>query len=330
VIFAPADLDAFKQAVRGARVLISTHIHPDPDAIGSALAVREMLLQLGADPQVLLGDDVPARLTLLPGAEHIISFPKTAVSESFHVAVVVDAGGLSRIGDVQHLIASGALIVNIDHHFSNDDFGAVNFVSQHCAATAEMLYDLLRALDLDLTQSIANNLFAGLLTDTGRFRYSNTTASVYRMAADLTDAGAEIFRITDAMYYDIAPADVRSMGAIYSTLELFADGAISTLFTRLEHLVEDPDTVVDTALSIRGVKVAVLMSETWEGKIRVSLRSKSHVNVAVIAESLGGGGHEKAAGFRMRGTLESVRERLIPILLSALEMTPDTVSIEQV
>jgi len=315
----PADLGAFRRAVHGARILVSTHIHPDPDAIGSALAAREMLVQLGADPQVILGDDVPSRMKVLPGSETIIRYPQHPVREKFGAAVILDAGNLSRIGEPAALIAPDAVIVNIDHHFSTDGFGALNFVSRKAAATAEMLYEMCRALDLTITPDLADNLYAGLLTDTGRFRYGNTTSSVMRMAADLIDAGASIFRITDAMYYDIAPADVRSLGAVYSTLELFADGAISTLFARLDHLVEDPDAVVDTALSIRGVMVAVLMSETWEGKIRVSLRSKSAVNVALIAESFGGGGHEKAAGFRMRGTLESVRERLLPVLTDAVE-----------
>jgi phosphoesterase RecJ-like protein len=319
VIFAQADLDALKRTLSGSRVLISTHIHPDPDAIGSALAMREIALQLGADPQVILGDEVPARLTMLPGAETALHYPATPVAARFRAGVIVDAGSLSRIGEVEMLIAPDAVIINLDHHLSNDQFGAINFVSQDCAATAEMLFLLCRELGLTITQSLADNLYAGLLTDTGRFRYSNTSSRALRMAADLADAGARIFRITDAMYYDLALQDVRSMAAIYSTLEFFGDNRISTLFARLDHLVEDPDVVVDTALSIRGVEIAVLMSETWEGKIRVSLRSKSKVNVAAIAEGFGGGGHERAAGFRMRGTLESVRERLLPVLLSALD-----------
>lgn len=329
MIFGKAEVDAFKRAVQGARVLVSTHIHPDPDAVGSALAMQEMLLQMGADPLLVLGDETPARLTILPGANTITWYPNTAVHERFRVATVVDAGSLSRIGDVENLLAPQAVIINIDHHFSNDRFGAINFVSQDCAATAQMLFLLCRELGLTLTRSLADNLYAGLLTDTGRFRYPNTTASVLRMAADLVEAGAEISRITDAMYYDVAPEDIRSMGAVYLSLELFGDGAISTLFARLDQLVEDPDTVVDMAVSIRGVRIAVLMSETWEGKIRVSLRSKGQLNVAEVAEGFGGGGHEKAAGFRMRGSLESVRERLLPVLLAALEKDRNTAPVEQ-
>ena len=320
MIFPPADMATLRAALTsGAPVLVSTHVHPDPDAIGSVLAVREMLLQLGAVPHVILNDPVPVRCRMLPGAEEVSVYPGAAVAEKFRVAVIVDSGSLSRIGDVEALLDPGAVIINVDHHLSNDRFGAVNVVDLESAATGELLFLLGRELDLTLTRALANNLFAGILTDTGRFRYPSTTARTLHIAAELIAAGAEITRLTDGLYYDIPAADVLALGGIYATLELFAGGLIATLFCRLQHLVEDPDTVVDTALSIRGVQVAALLSETTEGKIRVSLRSKQYVNVSAIAAGFGGGGHEKAAGYRMRGTLESVRETLLPVVNGALE-----------
>lgn len=232
--------------------------------------------------------------------------------------MIVDAGGLERIGDVQSLIADDAVIFNVDHHLSNDRFGTVNFVDLESSATGELLFLLCREMGIAISPTLANNLYAGLLTDTGRFRHANTTSRVFRIAAELVDAGADVTPITNAMYFNIPAVDVLSVGAIYSTLELFEEGRISTMFARLEHLVEDPDSVVEIALSIRGVSTAALLMETTEGKIRVSLRSRHNVNVAAIAESFGGGGHAKAAGFRMKGTLESVRERLLPVLQAAI------------
>lgn len=299
-------------------MLVSTHIHPDPDAIGSVLAASEILASMGAHPVVVLHDDVPIRCRILPGSETVVHFPKHAAGSVYDTAVIVDAGGLSRIGDVQSLLSQDAVIFNIDHHLSNDRFGRVNWVDLESSATAELIFLLCGALGMSVTPSLAANLLAGILTDTGRFRYTNTTPRVFRIAADLVEAGADVTGITNGMYFDIPAVDVLSMGAIYSTLELFENGQISTMFVRLEHLVEDPDSVVDLALSIRGVHVAALLSETTEGKVRVSLRSRRDVNVAAIAESLGGGGHEKAAGFRMKGNLESVRERLLPILQNAI------------
>lgn len=316
--FGESDLDLLRRtAAGGTRFLISTHIHPDPDAIGSVLAARELLQRLGADPVVVLHDEVPARCRILPGADQIVLHSGGSVRELFHAAMVLDAGSLSRIGDVESLIAPGAIIFNVDHHLSNNRFGTVNLVDLESSATAELLYLLCREASVPLTPSLADNLFAGLLTDTGRFRHRSTTPRVFQIASELAAAGADVTRITNGMYFDVAAVDVLSMGAIYSTLELFEDGQISTMFARLDHLVEDADSVVDVALSIRGVHVAALFSETLEGKIRVSLRSRLHVNVAAIAETFGGGGHEKAAGFRTTGTLESVRERLVPVLQAA-------------
>jgi len=330
VTFSRADLELLRQtASGGACVLVSTHIHPDPDAVGSALAAAEMLSQLGARPRVILEDEVPSRCKNLPGAERIDVYAAAKTESPFAAAVIVDAGSLSRIGDVRNLLTPDAILFNIDHHVSNDRFGAVNFVDVECAATAEMLFLLLRELNLILTPGLADNLLAGLLTDTGRFRYSNTTPRVLRLAGDLIEAGAHVTDITNGMYYDIPSADILSMGAVYSTLELHQNGRISLLFARLDHLVEDPDTVVDIALSIRGVCVAALLSETREGKIRVSLRSKHSINVARIAESLGGGGHERAAGFRMKGTLETVRDRVLPILREEVRTKIDKPAFEE-
>jgi phosphoesterase RecJ-like protein len=329
VTFGRSDVDLLRRsAAGGTRFLISTHIHPDPDAIGSVLAARELLLHLGADPVIILHDEVPARCRVLPDAQQILRYASGAVQEVFPAVMVLDAGSLSRIGDVESLVARDAVVFNIDHHLSNNRFGTVNFVDLESSATAELLYLLCREIGLPLTRSLADNLFTGLLTDTGRFRYTNTTPRAFQIAAELARAGADVTHITNSMYFDIPAVDVLSMGAIYSTLELFEDGRISTMFARLDHLVEDPDTVVDLALSIRGVHVAALFSETPEGKIRVSLRSRHYVNVAAIAERFGGGGHEKAAGFRMRGTLESVRERLLPVLQEVVHASAEKRELE--
>jgi phosphoesterase RecJ-like protein len=319
VTFRPEDLEFLRRSLKGARVLISTHVHPDPDAIGSVLAARDLLLQLGAQPQIILADPFPPRMQWLPAADKIVTLPSGSNGAPFSVAFIVDAANLSRIGDVEKLLLPGATVINCDHHVSNDHFGALSFVDVAYAATAELLYDLCLALNLTLTVDVATNLYAGLLTDTGRFRYSNTSARALEVAAALVRVGANITDITNRLYYDISEPDVRSVGGIFSTLALYGDGKISMMLVRRENVVEDPDTVVDTGLSIRGVEISALLTEAPEGKIRVSLRSRNYVNVSDIAARFGGGGHEKAAGFRMRGELEGVRQRILPALLEAVQ-----------
>lgn len=318
--FLKEDLEFLRRTVSGARVLVSTHVHPDPDAIGSAIAASDMLRQMGAQPQIILADPFPPRMQWLPGAESIVTLPFGMDGALFPVAFIVDAANLSRIGDVEKLLLPGATIINCDHHVSNDGFGALSFVDVAYAATAELLYDLCLVLGLAVTVDIATNLYAGLLTDTGRFRYTNTSARALEVAAELVRRGVNLTEITNRLYYDIPVQDVHSVGAIFSTLTLYADGKISMMLVRRENIVEDPDTVVDTGLSIRGVEIAALLTEAPEGRIRVSLRSRNYVNVSAIAERFGGGGHEKAAGFRMRGELESVRQRVLPALMDAVQV----------
>lgn len=320
--FPESELRAFSEAMSASRALISTHIHPDADAIGSSLAAAEIVRALGGNPQIVLEDEVPYRCRSLPGADLSAKYSALTAERPFSTAWIVDSGSLERIGDVRNLIAGDALIVNADHHLSNDRFGRINWVAVECASTTELLFDLCRALDVAITPSLADNLFAGLLSDTGRFRYSNTGARTLSVASELVAAGARVMEITSSLYYDVLPKDVHSLAKIYSTLELHGDAKVSTMFVRHEQLVEDPDSVVDLAASLRGVRVAALLSETGTEKIRVSLRSRDTINVARIAESFGGGGHAKAAGFRMIGTLESVRDRLLPVLVAATKSEP--------
>jgi phosphoesterase RecJ-like protein len=330
MIFRRQDLETFRRSVLDERVLISTHVHPDPDAIGSTLAMREMLLQIGSRPDIILADLFAPRIRWLPGGEAIQTLPLAGTQVHYDVAVILDAANRSRIGDVEHLLNAPAVVYNFDHHISNDSFGTHNFVDVACCATGELLFQLCRGLELEITAELATNLYAGLLTDTGRFRYSNTNPQVFKVAAELVEAGANPTEITNRLYFDLPPDDLRSMSAIYATLTMFGDSRISTLMVRREHLVEDPDSVIDLALSIRGVEIAAMLSEAPQGKIRVSLRSKNYVNVSEIAQHFGGGGHEKAAGFRMSGTLESVRDRMLPALLEALNVglqKPTTVEI---
>jgi phosphoesterase RecJ-like protein len=317
-MFKTVDLESFRSAVHGARVLVSTHVHPDPDAIGSALAASDMLIALGAQPKIVLEDSVPSRMTWLPGAERIALYEAGETLPTFPVAMIVDSAGLSRIGDVITLLGPEVTIANIDHHVSNQHFGSLNWVEVSCAATAEILFELCHALHIPLTPEIATNLYAGLLTDTGRFRYSNTNARTFQVAAELAHSGAALTEITNRLYYDVSAQDVRSMGSIFDTLQLHGDHQVSLLIVRKEDIVEDPDTVVDMALSIKGVELAVLLTEAPVDRIRISLRSRNRVNVSTIAERFGGGGHERAAGFRMRGTIETVRERVLPVLLEAV------------
>ncbi|MBU1919637.1 bifunctional oligoribonuclease/PAP phosphatase NrnA [bacterium] len=318
--FVSRDLDKLKTLLSSDdQVLVTTHIRPDPDAIGSVLAIREMVKQLGSVAHAILEDECPPRCGFLPGADEILTLSETKNTQRYKAVVIVDAGDRGRVGDVERLISTSAEIVNIDHHSSNEHFGTLNFVYPDTAACGELLYFLIKALSIELTQTLATNLYAGLVTDTGRFRHTNTTSRSLQVGAALIDAGADAAAITDHLYYDIAAQDIRSIGIILGSLELHGRGEVSTMLVKLDQSIEDPDHVVDFARAINGVEVAALLSEMKDGKIRVSMRSKARVDVSKIAESFGGGGHVRAAGFRMIGTLTEVRDKIVPVLLKAVK-----------
>ncbi|MCL4304452.1 bifunctional oligoribonuclease/PAP phosphatase NrnA [bacterium] len=315
---AKASVLALREFLKCERVLISSHVRPDPDAIGSILALREAVIQCGGTPTCILEDECPKRCLFLHGAAEILVAKGTSGLAPFSTAIIVDSGNRDRIGEVENFLSPESRLANIDHHVSNTKFGDLVLLDTDAAASGEVLYEIFRELGLTFSPSIATNLLAGILTDTGRFRHSNTSANSLRVAADLVEAGASLQTLTEQLYYSIPAEDVRSTSQILDTLELLEGGMIATMFVSSEHAVEDPDNLVDLGRAIRGVEVAVLFSEMRDGRIRVSMRSNSHVNVSEIAEKFGGGGHERAAGFRMFGTFRSVQQKLLPVLSNAL------------
>ncbi|MBK6767020.1 MAG: bifunctional oligoribonuclease/PAP phosphatase NrnA [bacterium] len=301
------------------RVLITAHMRPDPDAIGSVLALREAVLQVGGTPTCMLEDECPVRCKVLPGAPEIKVAKDCGGLPPFETVIVADSGNRDRIGEVESFVAPHARIANIDHHVSNTRYGQLVLLDCDAAASGEVLYEIFIELGLRITSSVAANLLAGILTDTGRFRHSNTSPTTLRIAAELVEAGASLTQLTEQLYFSIPAQDLFSTSQVLSSLEFFADGQISTMFVPRDYAVEDPDNLIDLGRAIDGVEVAVLFSEMKDNRIRVSLRSKSRINVSEIAERFGGGGHERAAGFRMYGTMQTVQQRLLPVLSEALQ-----------
>ena len=299
--------------------LVTTHIHPDGDALGSLLAVTEFLEQRGIPAFPVLDSEVPPRFSFLPGC-HRITTPITRRSQKqYHRVFVLDVGNWERIGNVQSYIAPGARIANIDHHLSNPGFGAVNILKPECCATTEILWDIAQQLGFTITESIATDLYTGIFTDTGRFQFSNTTSRAFTICARLVEFGATPELIAQKIYFDTSFDDLKRVGMLLGKMELFDHGRICSLRLNRINEVEDTDAVLDLALSVQGVEVAVLIAPIRGGKSKVSLRSKHFFDVRKIAESFGGGGHSKAAGFRFRIEPDEMQSRLIPLLVDALD-----------
>ena len=299
--------------------LVTTHINPDGDAVGSVLAFCEFLDQRNIPAFPVIDSEIPRRFSFLPGCDRIATPKSRRSKKPFNRAIVLDVGTRERIGNVQDLISPDSVIANIDHHLSNPGFGNINILKPECSATTEILWEVAEYFGFTITQSLAANLYTGIYTDTGRFQFSNTTARSLFICAKLVELGAQPQVIAENVYFGNTHDHIRRTGELLANMQLFEHGKISAI--RLHHMneVEDTDTVLDMALSIRGVEIAVLIAPIRGGKSKVSLRAKNHVDVREIAESFGGGGHTKAAGFRFRINPDDMQKQLIPILANALD-----------
>ncbi len=290
--------------------LVVSHVRPDGDSLGSQLALALILQALGKKVELLSRDPVPARYVSLPGADQVRLASRAA--ETRDVTFVLECGNIDRPG------ISGldrGLIVNIDHHHSTKPFGNISWIEPSACAVGQMIYRLMKALSVGMTPQIATNIYVAVLTDTGSFQFSSTTGDTFRLAAELADHGADVSGIAMQVFHTNPIQKVRAMGKILNAMELHAGGrVVSTALSRDDLGVADGDDIeglVNYPLTIAGIEVAVLLRELEDGSYRVSMRSKNDVDVSTVAAKFGGGGHRKAAGCQMVGSLNTVEQQIV-------------------
>jgi phosphoesterase RecJ-like protein len=304
------------------RVLLCGHVRPDGDCIGSMVALYDWLTRLGKETRLFFRNlQMENLLEMLPkGAAPGPVFPSEFEADA---TVCVDVAEPERITDGFLGLARG-VVVNIDHHISNSNYGDLNWVKPHAAATGELVVDLIDAND-GWTPEIANALFIALATDTGSFRYGNTTASALRAAARLVERGACPAACAALVWGNRHPNEVRLTAWVLNALRFELGGrfvwAEITQKTYREHGGEanDPESLSGEMRSIRGVEVAALIRETPEGEARASLRSSGKIDVSRIAARLGGGGHRAAAGVHAHGNFADGREAILETLRKGIE-----------
>jgi len=295
------------------------HRDPDGDSLGSSLALGLALQARGKKAIVISADPLFAGYARLPNAEQVV-ITKTA-PEGYPVAVLMECNGVERTG-VSGL--DGRLIINIDHHANNPEFGDVDWVDPGVAATGVMVYRLLREMGADVTPEIATHIYVAILTDTGSFHYSNTDAEAFRVSAELLEAGADPAFVAEAMYENVQADKVRLLGAALGSLTYESGDKLAWMVLRHGELFAasaDPDTegIVNQAKAVDGVAVAVLFKEVAADRFRASLRSDGTVDVAAIAGVFMGGGHPRAAGCMIEGDFETARDTLLNAVRQALQ-----------
>jgi phosphoesterase RecJ-like protein len=301
------------------RFVVVTHENPDGDALGSLLATTVVLRGLGKDVVMYLAGKapLPAEYTFMQLDGIVRELPADADER---VLVAVDCAKADRIGPDPEPIERTSLVVNIDHHHDNSRFGAVNLVVADASSTGEVLRDVFRELDVELTPEIAEPLYIALVTDTGRFQYSNTTPKSLRLAAELVEAGADIHAVFQQVYESVEFAKLKLLARALERARVLEGGRIvvsylvRTDFAEVGAAEPYSEGIIDYLRAVEGAELAVLIREPPrdEGPTRrVSLRASiDELDASAIARSFGGGGHRQAAGFSSEASVDEIMERI--------------------
>jgi phosphoesterase RecJ-like protein len=308
---------------RARRVLITSHSAPDGDAIGSELGFAELVQRLGAEPALFNRDPAPATLAFLPGVSSIsvVDGLPPGFEHHYDLVATLECPDLDRpaLPGLDRLP-----ILNIDHHLDNAAYGEINLVDDEAPAVGEMILAMAEAARVAVSSTMATNLYAALVTDTGDFRYSNASTRAFEAAARLVAAGARPVEIAEGLWEHNPARVVRLTAAVLATLELLNDGRLAVITCDRAMLEaagahpEDTENLINIPRAIEGVKVAAFLKAFRDDEVRVSLRSRADLDVQSVARALGGGGHRNAAGCTIHGTLGEARRVVVDRLASVV------------
>jgi len=312
-----------KKLRTGHRFLLTSHVNPDGDAVGSCLGLARILRSLGKGVLVWSRDPIPSQYSQLAGSSrvHTGEEPPANFPDGFDAVVALECPDLGRSGLAAQF--EGLPVVNIDHHLGNEHYGEVNWVDTAAPSLGEMVYRIGQALMVDLDEETATCLYLTLVTDTGGFRFSNSTPSAFQAAAILVGEGAQPAEVSRWLYESRSESSIRLLGEMLSTLE--RDGRVATavvtheMFARTKASSGDTEGLIDYPRSIDGVDAVGIIRQIGDEEFKVSLRSRGNIDVEKIARKHGGGGHRNAAGFPSPGPLDQLRSQVARELADALD-----------
>ncbi|MCF8067165.1 MAG: bifunctional oligoribonuclease/PAP phosphatase NrnA [Desulfobacterales bacterium] len=308
-------------------VFIATHVEPDGDAIGSLLALGLAFESRGIKVTMYNESPIPAVYRFLSSVNRIVH--DAAVVIDCDTAIILDCGNIHRIGRVAEKVSQIPFVINIDHHITNNGFGQLKYVDTSACATAEIIYRLIKLMDVTITGEMAASIYTGIMTDTSSFRFSNTNQAAFSICEEMIALGVKPNDIAKRVYGTYSLGRIKLLNLALDSIEISANGKLSMMTLTREMMdetetsSEDTDGLINYARNIEGVEVAVLIQENQNGykKIRgskrstinVSLRSDGAVDVSRIAASFGGGGHISAAGFTANAdtTLLGIKKKIL-------------------
>ncbi len=307
--------EIIKEIKKAESIVISVHVNMDGDAVGSAFSFAQGLKDLGKKTVVALDEAPPYYLSYFCD-EYV-----TETDEVFDLAVALDAGDLNRLGKCKDIFGRAKRHVCIDHHVSNPGYGDVNYIKAEASSTSEIVYELILELTGKISSRQAEQLYAGIITDTGGFKFSNTTPESFKYSAHLLECGADINKVCIEIYESESLAKLKLKSRALDSLKLYAGGKISSVlierkdFEETGACIADCEGFSDIGRGVEGVEAS--FSITVRNMVKVSLRSKYYVDVAKVAAHFGGGGHKRASGVTLPGDTDV--EKLTCELVSLLE-----------
>jgi len=298
-------------------ILISSHMDPDGDSLGSQLAMRRYLTDLGKSVKIVNQGEISEKYKFLPDIGRVIPVDKYDNGDTFDLVVIFECPEPERTGDVIGLVGKTTKIINIDHHPDNTGYGDIVHVRPEASAVGEMLAEYFIDDGYDIDGDTATQLYTAILTDTGRFRFNSTGCRTMEIAGLLIDKGADPRRISDNIYYSFSESTLHLIGRVFSNARLFDDGKICLIALDQKTLREnnfnsaDTEGMAEYSLFGKGVVVGGLLKEVAEGKTKVSLRSRNVIDVCEVAHRYGGGGHSNASGFFIELPLEAAHDKIL-------------------
>lgn len=316
----PGIIDAYE------RYLIFTHIHLDGDTLGAAVALAEAMRELGREAWVITGDEVPRTLEMINTTYVVgVDAAEDLIGEELpYLSIAMDFTDSERLEGREDLFFGAEETLSIDHHAISKPDCDYNYIEPEAAATSEIVYRFLKAASLPVTEKIATALYVGIVTDTGRFQYSNTTPETHRITAELLEEKADYVTAYREIYQSVKAEKLYVQSAMLDTLEIFAGGKAAIAYVRADTLEkldageDETDGMSELLRGIIGIEVAAFLKEKPDGQVKVSMRSKGWLDVAAFAAEFGGGGHLRAAGFSSDLPLEEVCVTLKKKLIEAI------------
>jgi len=303
-------------------ICITSHVNPDGDSIGSVLALGLALMKNGYNNITLfIPDEIPSNLSFLPGVELI---KKELHAEKIQTLIALDCGDLERIGLNKETLKSVDSIINIDHHITNTKFGDLNYINPLSSSTGEMVFEILESMKISIDKDIATSLYVAISSDTGSFKYDNTTPDTHLIASKLLSIGLDINLININLYQSRSIEKTKLLILSLNTMEILEEGKIAIVVVTKQMLqscnatTSDADNIIEFIRDIDGVEVACILKEVEENILKVGLRSKNFADVSVIAKKFNGGGHRKASGCTIYASIKEGKNLVLKEIKNAL------------